>query len=378
MKKLIFMSLIFILGNTFIRAQEFLGGELIFDFIDRPSEWDLDVYIEAIGPVWDKDHYITNSYPGGTKYYNENSQFPNTYPGHASDACWDYQGYDPPLALGLYKISVVQYVHDNEYWVSFYFDWRTSDLPPGPDEWDDQRFMYSINDNKIYRYLDPYEVSINGQRLTIWDENDEIDHITSGLELYLTVLNQNNYPYLEWNEYNDPNILGYNIYRKITMNGGSYTNVIFTTSTSYLDLDFYITPPKKPGDDLVEYWIKAKISSTEESLEGNHVQVVGTSIVQWKNSAEVINNDLCYSLNQNYPNPFNPVTTIEFTLKESSIVSLRVFDILGREVMSIINEMLEAGIHQVEFNGSELESGIYFYEMQADNFRDVKKFILLK
>lgn len=376
MKKLIFISLIFILGSTFIRAQELLGGELIFDFIDRPSEWDLDIYIEAIGPVWDKDHYITNQYPGGTKYYNENSQFPNTYPGHASDACWDYQGYDPPLALGLYKITVSQYVQDSEYWVSFYFDWRTSDLPSS--DWDDQRFMYSINDNKIYRYLDPYEVSINGQRLTIWDENDEIDHITSGLELYLTVSSQNNNPYLEWNEYNDPNILGYNIYRKITMNGGNYTNVIFTTSTSYLDINFYIPPPKEPGNDLAEYWIKAKISPTEESLEGNHVQVGGTSIIQWKISDKERTDNLTYSLNQNYPNPFNPVTTIEFTLKESSIVSLRVFDILGREVKLILNEMLEAGIHQLEFNGSDLESGIYFYEMQAGNFRDVKKFVLLK
>jgi hypothetical protein len=162
------------------------------------------------------------------------------------------------------------------------------------------------------------------------------------------------------------------------MNGGNYTNVIFTTSTSYLDINFYIPPPKEPGNDLAEYWIKAKISPTEESLEGNHVQVGGTSIIQWKISDKERTDNLTYSLNQNYPNPFNPVTTIEFTLKESSIVSLRVFDILGREVKLILNEMLEAGIHQLEFNGSDLESGIYFYEMQAGNFRDVKKFVLLK
>ena len=85
-----------------------------------------------------------------------------------------------------------------------------------------------------------------------------------------------------------------------------------------------------------------------------------------------------FRLSQNFPNPFNPVTTIEFTLKESSIVSLRVFDILGREVMSIINELFEAGIHQVEFDGGNLDSGVYFYEIQANNFRDVKKLILLK
>jgi hypothetical protein len=144
-----------------------------------------------------------------------------------------------------------------------------------------------------------------------------------------------------------------------------------------LDEDFYIEPPKTPGDDEVEYWIKAKIFSTQESLEGNHWSIVGTSLLQWKNSAKE-SNDLYYNLKQNFPNPFNPVTTIGFTLKESSIVSLRVFDILGREVKTIINERLEAGIHQAEFDGGNLESGVYFYEIQANNFRDVKKLILLK
>jgi hypothetical protein len=85
-----------------------------------------------------------------------------------------------------------------------------------------------------------------------------------------------------------------------------------------------------------------------------------------------------YKLQQNYPNPFNPATTIEFTLKENSVVSLRVFDILGREVAAIINDLLIAGNHQVVFDGHNLESGIYFYEIITDKFRDVKKLILLK
>jgi hypothetical protein len=81
---------------------------------------------------------------------------------------------------------------------------------------------------------------------------------------------------------------------------------------------------------------------------------------------------------QNYPNPFNPITTISFSLLDDSSVNLRVFDILGREVARLLDKRLEAGKHQVTFDGSNLNGGIYFYEIKADNFRDTKKLILLK
>jgi hypothetical protein len=259
----------------------------------------------------------------------------------------------------------------------FYIDYRTSDLPENFNSggMGDINITFNISDGKFYYYLTQTLFPVT---TSIWEEKEWIEHITTELELYLTVSKQNNNPYLEWNEYNNPNILGYNIYRKITMHGGSFTNVIFTTSTSYLDEDFYIPPPKEPGYDLVEYWIKAKISSTEESLEGNHVQVGGTSIIQWKISDKERTDDLTYSLNQNYPNPFNPRTTIAFSLRENSLVTLKVFDILGREVAVLVNGVLTAGNHQVQFDGNRLESGVYFYEIRAGNFRDVKKLILTK
>jgi pectin methylesterase-like acyl-CoA thioesterase len=85
------------------------------------------------------------------------------------------------------------------------------------------------------------------------------------------------------------------------------------------------------------------------------------------------------ALGQNYPNPFNPTTTIEFTLAEDSKVSLKVFDILGREVKMLVNENLKADIvHQVPFNASALSSGLYFYRLDAGNKSLVKKLMLLK
>ncbi len=85
-----------------------------------------------------------------------------------------------------------------------------------------------------------------------------------------------------------------------------------------------------------------------------------------------------FSLYQNYPNPFNPSTKIKFVIPKSSFVSLKVYDILGREVATLLNEEKHPGSYEVEFDGSNLSSGIYFYRLQARDFSDTKKFILLK
>ncbi len=85
-----------------------------------------------------------------------------------------------------------------------------------------------------------------------------------------------------------------------------------------------------------------------------------------------------YSLNQNFPNPFNPSTKIQFSIPENGMVTLKVFDILGREVMTLVNEELPASYKTVEFDASQLTSGIYFYRIQVNNFTAVKKMILMK
>ncbi len=85
-----------------------------------------------------------------------------------------------------------------------------------------------------------------------------------------------------------------------------------------------------------------------------------------------------YILNQNYPNPFNPTTTISFTIPTTSNVSLKVFNILGKEVATIVNETKNAGNYSVRFNADGLSSGVYFYQLTTDNFTATKKFTLLK
>lgn len=87
---------------------------------------------------------------------------------------------------------------------------------------------------------------------------------------------------------------------------------------------------------------------------------------------------LKFSLSQNYPNPFNPTTIIKFSLPKSSQVTLKVFDILGREVMTLLNEKREAGVHSLKFDASNLASGLYFYKLQAVDFMDVRKMMIIK
>ena len=85
-----------------------------------------------------------------------------------------------------------------------------------------------------------------------------------------------------------------------------------------------------------------------------------------------------YRLNQNYPNPFNPSTTISYTIPTISNVSLKVFNILGKEVATIVNETKSAGNYSINFNASGLSSGVYFYQLTTDNFTSTKKFTLMK
>lgn len=85
-----------------------------------------------------------------------------------------------------------------------------------------------------------------------------------------------------------------------------------------------------------------------------------------------------FQLMQNYPNPFNPTTTIRFSLTNSSEVSLIVYDILGNEVQTLVNDVRDAGSHEVTFNAGNLSSGVYLYILKAGNFSATKKLMLMK
>jgi photosystem II stability/assembly factor-like uncharacterized protein len=120
------------------------------------------------------------------------------------------------------------------------------------------------------------------------------------------------------------------------------------------------------------------------SRSGNSVWVCGGEGGVWHRTYTVSINTISteipekYSLSQNYPNPFNPSTKVKFDVPKSSFVKLAVYDILGREVSSLVNEQLQAGTYEYEFNAAKLNSGTYFYKLSSAGFSEIKKMVLIK
>ncbi|PID59467.1 MAG: hypothetical protein CR986_06050 [Ignavibacteriae bacterium] len=137
---------------------------------------------------------------------------------------------------------------------------------------------------------------------------------------------------------------------------------------------WYYISSSDAGDSVFAYLIRAYAAPTKTDIDENSNEILPTE----------------YNLSQNYPNPFNPVTTINYTIPsnvkrftnsmtgEMSNVKLIVYDILGNEVATLVNEQQNQGNYQVKFDASNLSSGIYFYKLQAGNFVATKKMILLK
>jgi len=150
------------------------------------------------------------------------------------------------------------------------------------------------------------------------------------------------------------------------------------------------------GDTTVQIQFKPKeVKSYSDNLylqwnkEGQRItQIVPLSAITIVDVEDRNDNKFNFSLAQNYPNPFNPTTNIRFRIAEFGFVSLKVYDILGREVAILVNEEKPAGNYEVEFSaeggsafggdGSNLSSGIYFYKLQTGNYTSVKKMILMK
>jgi hypothetical protein len=96
------------------------------------------------------------------------------------------------------------------------------------------------------------------------------------------------------------------------------------------------------------------------------------------NNVEINSLPSAYLLSQNYPNPFNPSTTITYQIPEINFVTLKVYNALGNEIETLVNEEKPTGIYEITWYTEQLPSGIYFYQLQAGNFVETKKMVLMK
>ncbi len=124
------------------------------------------------------------------------------------------------------------------------------------------------------------------------------------------------------------------------------------------------------GDDIGALWVGQDGANRKVYFD----RYLSTTRINNNNSFVSDN----YSLSQNYPNPFNPVTKIDFSISKSEFVSIKVYDVTGKEITTLVNLTLPKGSYTVDFNASNLSTGVYFYKLQSGTYSEVKKMMLLK
>jgi hypothetical protein len=115
-------------------------------------------------------------------------------------------------------------------------------------------------------------------------------------------------------------------------------------------------------------------SLSEIYAEGDIMGKTSINEVSYKGSLAIES----YELAQNYPNPFNPSTIINYQIPENGMVTLKIYDILGKEVKTLVNEQKTAGRYEVNFNASDLASGVYIYKLQVNDFVSSRKMLMIK
>ncbi|MBU0475340.1 MAG: T9SS type A sorting domain-containing protein [Bacteroidetes bacterium] len=139
-------------------------------------------------------------------------------------------------------------------------------------------------------------------------------------------------------------------------------------------------PPKWPIPENLAYSNTTLQSAGTDGFALGDLNWFPSQKADWITGVEEVGTTVPseYTLSQNYPNPFNPTTNIEFSIPEAGIVSLKVFDVLGQEVTTLLNREMTSGSYKVNFNASKLTSGIYFYTLNGKNYSNTKKMILVK
>ena len=172
----------------------------------------------------------------------------------------------------------------------------------------------------------------------------------------------NNQVHLSWNTASEKNNSGFEVLR--STNSRLFTKIGFVHghgTSSEINVYSYVD---KNVNGTVYYKLK-QIDFDGTSKYSKTVEATAVKPVE-------------FNLSQNYPNPFNPSTTISYSIPQDNFVSLKVYNVLGNEVATLINGQITAGTHNVHFNASNLSSGVYYYTLRTGNFTNTKKLMLLK
>lgn len=219
-----------------------------------------------------------------------------------------------------------------------------------------------INDNRRFSYQHAIRRIANGN-ITLYDNgNYHTPQYSRAIEYKLDEVNKT--AELIWEYRNSPDIYGFAMGNVQRLENGN-------TLISWGATNPTLTEVKQDGTKAFEMTLPQNIFTYRAFKYKLGPEPIGVTQI-----STVIPEK--FTLSQNYPNPFNPSTKIRFTIKKAEFVTLKIYNILGSEVKSLVNEDLLAGEYEIPFDASEFSSGIYYYKMNAGNYSETKKMVLIK
>jgi hypothetical protein len=329
--------------------------------------------ISPIGKNWERTTYgdwqATHSTASSTHPTIGNSYLNNlnTWKGWNFD--WLHQGTNDPnqkFRIGFYKIE------NNISGDYIYLDCRDGAYSTS---YEPEIHIYYDNNDGFKKYY----VNINGtwtdknkgEIVRVWDLKGQTSN-TNPLPYYwanalIPLISENDHPLIVWGPH-PKNQSTYTVWRKYA--DFPFVALPSTDALKYEDFSVTVQGGENPESFLVKYFVENSLSQYTNTVEYTVVSIFEKMLSEGA--------DLSFKLNQNYPNPFNPQTTISFTVPEDSKVNLVIYDLLGKEVATLVNDNLTAGMYDVEFNAENLASGIYFYRLSAGKNNETRKLQLIK
>ena len=344
--------------------------------------------IEAIGYVWTKSG-STFPITYESEVYNNSA----TSSGNAStsplyncaDFNWLWLGGGEKFALGVYKITNSK---DNSQF--FYLDARDNGWPESGILPDLYYFIYDNGADNIYKFRgnDNFDIS-KGQVLRpsgILGKTYKTDLLQNfwSNALILTK-NGSNKVKLIWGKHPSFTATHYKVYRALSDFPNSKPfllnfSLLYTASSSTFDIN---DPDITIGGSTNKYAFYKVLAynsnSGTYSSATNTVSVHGNYAPMkqaFDEHSEIVIDE--YSLSQNYPNPFNPTTQISYSIKKDGFVSLKIYDLLGKEVSTLVSSEQETGSYTIAFNATKLSSGIYIARLVSNNYSKNIKMVLAK
>ena len=221
---------------------------------------------------------------------------------------------------------------------------------------------YSISDLAFDTFGNLW-IATQSAGLVVFNENGIVPVELASFTYSVT----NNNVTLTWQTATETNNQGFQIERRKTQDerSGEWINIGFLNGSGTT------TEPQSYS------FVDENLSAGKYQYRLKQIDFDGT--YEYSNTIEVeINSPTKFSLEQNYPNPFNPSTSIQYAISSRQFVTLKVYDVLGKEVATLVNKEKPAGMYNVQFTMSNLSSGVYYYELRARDFVETKKMVLMK